>query len=172
MLKYLTGLHLVGFGQAFPDSSNHFAHERIVFQAHSTRNGLFKREPDIVGTNASCDRHKGLKPRTLFVQSISGISTYESQSRRSRQRTRWPRAKAAIRRERVALLTSVMFDTCFHLIIFTLAGRGHNVADYYWHMRKRPSWSAAGVVDIGKHPYTEGALFCCPVRSGAPAVRA
>ena len=42
MLKYLTGLQLVGFGQAFPDSSNHFAHERIVFQAHSPRNGLFK----------------------------------------------------------------------------------------------------------------------------------
>ena len=29
MLKYCTGLQLVGFGQAFPDSSNHFAHERI-----------------------------------------------------------------------------------------------------------------------------------------------
>src|SRR5262245_15512666 len=26
MLKYLTRLHLVGIGQAFPDSSNHFAH--------------------------------------------------------------------------------------------------------------------------------------------------
>jgi hypothetical protein len=50
MLKYLTGLQLVGIGQAFPDSSNHFAHERIVCQAHSTTNGLFKREPDIVGT--------------------------------------------------------------------------------------------------------------------------
>ena len=34
-----------GIGQAFPDSSNHFAHERIVFQTHSPRNGLFKREP-------------------------------------------------------------------------------------------------------------------------------
>ena len=33
MLKYLTRLHLVGIGQAFPDSSNHFAHEQIVFQA-------------------------------------------------------------------------------------------------------------------------------------------
>ena len=44
--------------RAFPDSSNHFAHERIVFQAHSPRNGLFKRETDIVGTNAGCDRHK------------------------------------------------------------------------------------------------------------------
>jgi uncharacterized protein len=30
MLKYLTGLHLVGIGQASPDRSNHFAHERIV----------------------------------------------------------------------------------------------------------------------------------------------
>jgi hypothetical protein len=29
MLKYLTGLYLVGFGQAFPDSSNHLAHELI-----------------------------------------------------------------------------------------------------------------------------------------------
>ena len=56
MLEYLTGLHLVGIGHAFPDSSNHFAHERIVFQAHSSGNGLFKREPDIVGTNASRDR--------------------------------------------------------------------------------------------------------------------
>ena len=65
MLEYLTGLHLVGIGQAFPDSSNHFAHERLVFQAHSPRNGSFKREPDIVGTNASCDRHKGL--RTLLI---------------------------------------------------------------------------------------------------------
>ena len=59
MLKYYTGLQLVGFEQAFPDSSNHFAHERIVFQAHSPRNGLFKREPDIVGTNASRDRYFG-----------------------------------------------------------------------------------------------------------------
>ena len=56
MPKYCTGLQLVGFGQAFPNSSNHFAHERIVFQAHSTRNGLFKREPDIVGTNASREK--------------------------------------------------------------------------------------------------------------------
>ena len=65
----LTGLQLVGFGQAFPDSSNHFAHERIVFQAHSARNGLFKREADIVGTNASRDRHKGLK----FARSRRGF---------------------------------------------------------------------------------------------------
>ena len=65
ILKYLTGRHLVGVGQAFPDSSNHLAHERIVFQAHSPRNGLFKRKPDIVGTNASRDRHKGL--RTFFA---------------------------------------------------------------------------------------------------------
>ena len=28
MLKYCTGLQLVGFGQAFPDRSNHFAHEQ------------------------------------------------------------------------------------------------------------------------------------------------
>ena len=28
MLKYCTGLQLVCFGQAFPESSNHFAHER------------------------------------------------------------------------------------------------------------------------------------------------
>ena len=33
------------------------AHERIVFQAHSTRNGLFKREPDIVGTNGAFLSH-------------------------------------------------------------------------------------------------------------------
>src|ERR1700731_4881959 len=71
MLKYCTGLQFVGFGQAFPDSSNHFAHERIVFQAHSPRNGLFKREPDIVGTNASCDRHKGL--RTLLRYLANGL---------------------------------------------------------------------------------------------------
>ena len=71
MLKYLTGLHLVGIGLAFPDSSNHFAHEQIVFQAHSTRNCLFKREPDIVGTNASCDRHKGL--RTLLRYLANGL---------------------------------------------------------------------------------------------------
>ncbi len=56
MLEYLTRLQLVAFGQAFPDRSNHFAHEQIVCQAHSTRNGLFKREPGIVGTNASCDK--------------------------------------------------------------------------------------------------------------------
>ena len=71
MLKYCTGLQLVGFGQAFPDSSNHFAHERLVFQAHSPRNGSFKREPDIVGTNASCDRHKGL--RTLLRYLANGL---------------------------------------------------------------------------------------------------
>ena len=71
MLKYLTRLHLVGIGQAFPDSSNHFAHEQIVFQAHSTRNGLFKREPDIVGTNAGRDRHKGL--RTLLRYLANGL---------------------------------------------------------------------------------------------------
>ena len=71
MLKYLTGLQLVGFGQAFPDSSNHFAHERIVCQAHSPRNGLFKREPDIVGTNARRDRHKGL--RTLLRYLANGL---------------------------------------------------------------------------------------------------
>jgi hypothetical protein len=71
MLKYCTGLQLVGFGQAFPDRSNHFAHERIVFQTHSPRNGLFKREPDIVGTNASCDRHEGL--RTLLGYLANGL---------------------------------------------------------------------------------------------------
>ena len=71
MLKYLTRLQLADFGQAFPDSSNHFAHEQLVFQAHSLRNGLFKREPDIVGTNASCDRHKGL--RTLLRYLANGL---------------------------------------------------------------------------------------------------
>jgi hypothetical protein len=60
-VEYLTRLHSIGIGQAF---SNHFAHEQIVFQAHSPRNGLFKRESDIVGTNAGRDRHKGL--RTLL----------------------------------------------------------------------------------------------------------
>src|ERR1700722_5767403 len=52
MLKYCTRLHLVGWGHAFPDSSNHFAHERIVLQGPSPRKGLFKRQPDIVGENA------------------------------------------------------------------------------------------------------------------------
>ena len=70
MLKYCTGLQLVGSGQAFPDSSNHFAHELIVC-AYSPRNGLFKREPDIVGTNASCDRHKGLT--TLLRYLANGL---------------------------------------------------------------------------------------------------
>ena len=71
MLKYLTGLHLVGIGQAFPDRSNHFAHERVVFQAHSPRNGLFKREPDIVGTNACRNGYKGL--RTLLRYLANGL---------------------------------------------------------------------------------------------------
>ena len=31
---------------------------------------MFKREPDIVGTNASCDRHKGL--RTLLRYFTNG----------------------------------------------------------------------------------------------------
>src|ERR1700735_304109 len=85
MLKYLTGLQLVGFGQAFPDSSNHFAHERIVCQAHSPRNGLFKREPDIVGTNASRDRHKGLrKPASTTSTSATAPPTCSCCSRRSK----------------------------------------------------------------------------------------
>ena len=53
----LWGLHMVltGVLRAFGPHLGDF-----VFQAHSPRSGLFKREPDIVGTNASCDRHKGL----------------------------------------------------------------------------------------------------------------
>ena len=57
-------LHRAAFGRlraTFPDSSNHFAHERIVFQAHFPRNRLLKREPDIIGTNSGRDRHKGLR---------------------------------------------------------------------------------------------------------------
>jgi hypothetical protein len=46
MLKYLTGLQLVGFGQAFSDRSNHFAHERIIFQAQY---GHFARPASNVG---------------------------------------------------------------------------------------------------------------------------
>ena len=32
-------VQLVGFGQAFPDTRNHFAHEQIVFQAQVDRRG-------------------------------------------------------------------------------------------------------------------------------------
>jgi hypothetical protein len=71
MLKYCTGLHLVGIGHAFPDSSNHFAHEQIVFQAHSPRNGVFKGKADIVGANAGRDRHKRL--RTLLRYLANGL---------------------------------------------------------------------------------------------------
>ena len=38
---------------------------------HSPKNGWFKREPDIVGTNASRDRHKGL--RTLLRYLANGL---------------------------------------------------------------------------------------------------
>jgi hypothetical protein len=48
-----------------------FAHERIVFQAHSPRDGLFKREPNVVGTNACRDGYKRL--RTLLRYLANGL---------------------------------------------------------------------------------------------------
>jgi hypothetical protein len=57
---------LVRVGQAFPDSSNHFAHERIVFQAHSTRNGLFKRARSTGQCNTACSLSAGVwKPKVF-----------------------------------------------------------------------------------------------------------
>jgi hypothetical protein len=73
MLKYRARLQSVGVGEACSDRSNHFAHERIVFQAHSSRNGLLKREPDIVGANAGRDRHEGF--RTLLRHPAHGFET-------------------------------------------------------------------------------------------------
>ena len=63
MLEYCTGLHLVGWGKPSLIAAI-TSRMSESFQAHSPRNGLFKREPDIVGTNASRDRHIGL--RTLL----------------------------------------------------------------------------------------------------------
>ena len=66
--RYLNGGRL-SLAQGYDGSRD--AIKRIVFQAHSPRNGLFKREPDIVGTNAGRDRHKGL--RTLLRYLANGL---------------------------------------------------------------------------------------------------
>ena len=107
MLKYLTGLQLVGFGEAFPDTSNHFAHERKVFQAHSPRNGLFKREPDIVG-----------QMRAAIATKASGLSSLPCERPLSLQPPDQREiANKALRKGRTGLSFSVLMASCYGWVV-------------------------------------------------------
>ena len=56
----------------------------------SPRNGLFKREPDIVGANASGDRHQGL--RTLLRYLANGSKPSSAQTSAKSRMKPWEKA--------------------------------------------------------------------------------
>ena len=99
MLKYLTRLHLVGIGQAFPDSSNHFAHEQIVFQAPRRPSGGFADFSEIAVHTCLClklvgRRRCGALPADrmyLTSQRAWGLSILRTLRRGTRQSHYGPR---------------------------------------------------------------------------------